>query len=144
MILRKIEYKLSAYIGPIARKIKGLDINWGYFTFTVICLVSIVVLGSNVFRTINKGYERFEIIQSERERLEKLIERNVQLKEDLKYYSSTEYIDLKAREELNLAFPNQRLVYVEHHGDIEIEQVNIEEQTELEPDWRHWYNLVMN
>ena len=119
-----------------------MNINWGYWIFTLICLFSIVLLGVNIFRIISKGYERYEIIQEERRRLEALIERNYKLREDLKYYSSKEYIDLKAREELNMAFPNQKLVYIEKNQELDFSSEEDLNQQELEPSWHLWYDLI--
>lgn len=110
--------------------------------FSFFCIVSIVLLGVNIFRIVRKGYERYEIIQMEKSRLEELIQRKIELQEDLKYYSSKEYIDLKAREELNLAFPNQRLVRIEREEELGISDEQNETSNELVPSWRLWYELI--
>lgn len=142
MIIRKIEYKFSQTFGPMIRNIRKVNLNWGLVVFSFVCMASITLLSVNIYRTIRKGYERYEIIQSERVRLEKLIEKNLQLKEDLKYYSSKEYIDLKAREELNLVFPDQKLVYVEKPKEVNIIEEDEVYEEELKPSWKHWYDLI--
>jgi hypothetical protein len=142
MFVKRFLYKLSKVIQTVDSKLGGIEINWGYWIFTAICLLSIVLLAANILRIFKKGYERYEIIQQEKERLEALIERNIELQEDLKYYSSTEYVDIKAREELNLAFPNQRLVYIEKKEDYEIDTSEKDGVFDLEPSWELWYDLI--
>lgn len=141
MVIRKIHYRLSQVYKFILRRFGRLEINWGYWIFSFICLASIIMLGMNIFRIIRKGYERYEIILNEKQRLEDLIAKNEELREDLKYYSSKEYVDIKAREELNLAFPNQRLVYIDREQYINIKEESRGEQ-ELAPSWRLWYDLI--
>jgi len=94
-----------------------------------------------MFRIIRKGYERYEIILDEKSRLEELEVKNAELYEELKYYSSKEFIDVKAREELNLAFPNQKLVYIERLEEIEIEEGS-KQENKMKPHWKHWYDLI--
>lgn len=144
MFFKKIQYRVEQGLRPIIRQILGIQLDWGYIFFSGICIVAIVLLGTNIYRTIRKGYERYEIILSEKERLEKLIEKNLALKEDLKYYSSKEYIDLKAREELNLAFPNQRLVYIEKPVSIPSGDEPREEVKKPNPSWKLWYDLLFS
>ncbi len=143
MLIRKIKYKLSKVSKGFLKRTNKIEIDLGYWFFSSICLLSIILLSINIFRIIKKGYGRYEIIQGEKERLEKLLERNAELKEDLKYYSSKEYIDVKAREELNLAFPDQRLVYIEKQEDLYIDNdTDGQRQESLKPDWRLWYDLI--
>lgn len=143
MLLKKIKYRISQVVQPILNRSINIKFNWGYWIFTFVCLLSIVLLGINVFRIIKKGYERYEIIQGEKRRLETLLVRNIQLKEDLKYYSSKEFIDVKAREELNLAFPNQRLVYIEDQETLDMfDNEDYEDIENLTPSWHLWYNLI--
>lgn len=101
-----------------------------------------MLLGANVFRIIKKGYERYEIIQQERVRLEELYAENYRLKEDLRYYSSKEYVDIKAREELNLVFPNQKLVSIEEDEILILEDEELIYLEEPKPSWRLWYDLL--
>jgi cell division protein FtsB len=141
MLFKKIKYKLTVFQKLILRKTKHFEINWMYWVLSSICLLSIFLLSLHVFRIIRKGYERYEIIQREKERLEELEARNIELKEELKYYSSTEFIDIKAREELNLAFPNQRLVYIDRSEKVEIEEVSRRKE-EIKPHWKNWFDLI--
>jgi len=145
MILQKIRYKITTVVQSFSRNTKGVNINWGYSVFSLICLLSIVLLGINVVRIIRKGYERYDIIREEKRRLESLLEKNQELKEELKYYSSKEFIDIKAREELNLAFPHQKLVYIERSdaGILQVEDSNSEnEVVKMSPSWKLWYKLI--
>lgn len=141
MFIRKLRYKLAKFARTIFQRFQVVEVNWGYWIFSFICIVSIILLGTNIFRIIRKGYERYEIIQAEKKRLEELLYKNAQLSEELKYYSSKEFVDIKAREELNLAFPNQKLVYIEKKEVIELNEEE-EEKEELNPDWRLWYDLI--
>lgn len=141
MLIRKIQYKISKVSQSLYRRTHGIEINWGYVIFSFFCIASILLLGANIFRIIRKGYERYEIIQSEKRRLEELMARNARLHEDLKYYSSKEFVDVKAREELNLAFPNQKLVYIEKEMLVELDEGEAEKE-ELSPCWMLWYELI--
>jgi len=141
MFFKKIQYKVQKLLKFIPRLFYGVEVNLGYWLFLLICFVSIVLLSINIFRIIRKGYQRYEIIQSEKSRLEELISKNIQLQEDLKYYSSNEFVDIKAREELNLAFPNQKLVYIEKEEQIEIFG-KTEQESKMVPSWRLWYDLI--
>ncbi|MBU0975678.1 MAG: hypothetical protein ABIE03_07765 [Patescibacteria group bacterium] len=141
-ILKKIRYRLSKVLNALVRKSFSVQVNWAYWIFTFICFLSIVLLGANIFRIIKKGQERYNIIQEERSRLEKLYEKNYQLKEDLKYYSSKEYIDIKAREELNLVFPDQKLVFIEEGEVPSFESEEGKESEKREPHWKLWYDLL--
>ena len=140
MIIRRIKYLFTQIVNRFSRKAGNLKINWGYMIFSIFCVISILLLGVNIFRIIQKGYQRYEIIQEEKTRLEALIEKNKALEEDLKYYSSMEYVDVKAREELNLVFPDQRLVYIEK--DFQFEESENDEKIEMKPHWRLWYDLL--
>lgn len=142
MILQKIKYKVSKAFSNIWRHSSSIHINWGYWLFSIICFVSIILLGGNVFRIIKKGYERYEIIQQERTRLEELYEKNYRLKDELRYYSSKEYIDIKAREELNLVFPDQKLVSIQDEEILIIDDEEFIYQEETKPNWRLWYDLL--
>ena len=142
MLLEKIKYKLSNIIKPSARRLGNIHVNWGYFLFTFFVTVAIILLGSNIYRIIKKGYERYEIINAEQARLDELIAKNLILEEDLKYYSSKEYIDLIAREQFNYVRPGQHLAYtikeIEYY-----EKKQPEEVKELpEPGWRNWLELL--
>lgn len=141
MFFRKLKHKILKIQQYLFRKVGGIEINWGYLIFLTICIVSIILLGSNIFRIIRKGYERYEIILKEKERLEELEQKNAHLYEELKYYSSKEFVDIKAREELNLAFPNQKLVYIEKKEPIELHESS-EEKEQFVPSWRLWYELI--
>jgi hypothetical protein len=142
MLVKKIKYKISQISKFVSARAKGFEINWGYWGITFACILGILILSSNILRIVRKGYERYEIIQQEKERLERLIEKNAQLTEELKYYSTSEFVDVKAREELNMAFPNQRLIYIEKAGDV-YEEVKVEEEsTRLQPSWKLWYDLI--
>jgi cell division protein FtsB len=141
-ILKKIEYRLGKLFKRLVRKSFTLQINWAYWIFTLICFLSILLLGANIFRIIKRGQERYDIIQEERARLEALYEENYELKEDLKYYSSKEYVDIKAREELNLVFPDQRLVLIEEGEVPNYENDKMEEKDERKPSWKQWYDLL--
>jgi hypothetical protein len=143
MFLKKIQYQLVKMLRTIFDRFKGIEINWGYVFFFLFCSASIILLSSNILRIIQKGYERYEIIQQEKERLEKLVLRNLELKEELKYCSSKEHVDIKAREELNFAFPNQHLVYIDRDTEIDIySEPQVTEETRLEPDWKLWFDLI--
>ncbi len=143
MLIRKIQYQLKKVYKVIEMRTASIEINWVNVIFTFVSSIGIVLLGVNVFRIIKKGYERYEIITEEKKRLENLLALNASLKEDLKYYSSKEYIDLKAREELNLTYPNQRLVYIEkdNKNDLDITEKK-EEVSVVKPSWKNWYNLI--
>lgn len=141
MIFRKIKYQLKKFSNFLSRRFGNFEINWGYWFFTFLSFIGIILLGLNIFRVVRKGYERYEILLEEKKRLEELYRRNAELKEDLKYYSSKEYVDLKAREELNLTFPDQKLIYIEKEVDIDIKE-DKNEQEALEPSWEHWYDLI--
>lgn len=143
LLLRKIKYKLSKTTQGSLRFLSTFEVNWGYLGFVFVCTISIILLGVNISRIVRKGYERYEIIQEEKRRLDKLAERNQELKKDLKYYSSVEFVDIKAREELNMAFPNQRLIYIEEEESVDIkDDADQKEENEVKPSWRHWYNLI--
>lgn len=142
MIIRKLKYKISQLAKPLSRKLKNFEFNWGYWAFFIVSIVAIGVLTSNIFRIVQKGYKRYEIIQQEKERLAQLQKENRELKEELEYYSSKEFVDLKAREELNLAFPDQQLVYYVDENE-EIYEIEEEESQEEEiPNWQKWRDLI--
>jgi cell division protein FtsB len=143
MILNKVKYKLSQLLKFVSTRAKGFEINWSYWGITFASILGILILSANIFRIVRKGYERYDIIQQEKERLEKLLEKNAELTEELKYYSSSEFVDIKAREELNMAFPNQRLIYIEKHEPLFLDEDDEQNAKEnLEPGWRLWYDLI--
>lgn len=142
MIIRKLKYKISQLSKPLSRKLKNFEFNWGYWFFFIISIIAIGVLTSNIFRIVKKGYKRYEIIQQEKERLAQLKKENKELQEALKYYSSKEFVDLKAREELKLAFPDQQLVYYVDENE-EIYEIEKEELEKREvPNWQQWRDLI--
>ncbi len=141
MFIRKFIYKLRLTLRPLVQRMGGMDINWGYWIFSGICLVFIILLMVNMYRIVVKGYQRYEIIQEENTRLAELISKNEQLKDDLKFYLSKEFVDLKAREELNMAFPNQRLVYVDRKEKVEVNKPSREKE-EGKKGIQEWLNLI--
>lgn len=142
MILQKIKYNFSNFIKPILRRLETLDINWGYALFSFVSVLAIVLLTGNIYRIIKRGYERYEIIQQEEERLAELELQNKELEDELKYYSSKEYIDIKAREEFNLVFPNQHLVYTVKEADFYESKPVVQIYEPPEPSWRVWKDLI--
>jgi len=141
MIFKKISYKLKSFLNPLVRKLSGVELNFGYYLFFLICSITIIILISNIIGIIKRGYERHEIIKEEKARLENLKAENEKLQNDLKYYTSKEYIDLKAREELNLALPNQKLAMYIKPVMVE-EEEKYEEIEPKDPDISLWVELI--
>jgi len=72
MIFKKISYKLKSFLNQLVRKLSGVELNFGYYLFFLICSITIIILISNIIGIIKRGYERHEIIKEEKSRLENL------------------------------------------------------------------------
>lgn len=143
MLLKKIQYRYKLISQRLRIIISKFNITASNLLFIVLSGFGIFLLSGNLIRIIRKGYERYEIIQEERARNEELLRKKMQLEEDLKYYSSIEYIDIKAREDLNMVFPDQKLVYIDDSEYIDYQlEADVEEEKEMKPNWRLWYNLL--
>lgn len=99
-------------------------------------LYLIVSLSRNLFSLIRKGGE----IKKENLKLTSLEEENRQLKEQLEFSDSQEFIEREARDKLGMAKEGEQvLVLPSNLGKITLPQTE-EKETEI-PNWKKWWNL---
>lgn len=143
MFFNRLSYKLKIGTRSISNLLHGINFNLGYTAFLLLSLVTVVVLGYNIFKVVRIGYQRYQFIKNEEQILEQLKAENLDLQEQKKYYSSPEYIEYKSREDLNLTFPGYKIVFVE--TEEKPQKIIDQSQTssiKIEPSWRLWINLL--
>jgi cell division protein FtsB len=141
MFYNKIKYTLTRFFNKFSfERINVTDIFVNLFY-----LVVIVFLGMNIFTTFNKGIEDAKKFQTEQIKLQKLLDENKKLADELEQYSSIEYKKIYARENLNLAEKNETLYYVERRSDSqEIEKLPEDTiQINLEDNFYWWKKLIL-
>lgn len=131
----------------VTRKVTNIRIEWSKAFLMMICLGLIAISLKNIYGIVERGYQRYQFIQTENERFNELLEENTRLKDDLQYYSSYEYIEYKAREELNLVYPGSKLLYVDR-GPADIERIELpgeedQHETPSEPRIQRWIELIL-
>lgn len=103
----------------------------------VLGLYLIVSLSRNIFSLIKKGEE----IKRESLKVEKLRAENEELKGQLEYASSPEFIEKEAREKLGLAKEGEQVVVLpENVEEIVLDKEKDKGKEEL-PNWKRWYRL---
>jgi cell division protein FtsB len=114
----------------------------------IICIGLIAISLKNIYGIVERGYQRFQFIQTENERFNDLFRENARLQEDLQYYSSYEYIEYKAREELNLVYPGSKLLYVNRSPEdierIELASIDREPSKTADPQFHRWVELILD
>jgi cell division protein FtsB len=143
IFFRKIKFRVNKILRQISHLSEIADVNVNYLLFIVVTTISVVVLIINIYRIVQRGYERYETIEKEKIRLEELKLTNEELHDELKYYSSKDYIYLKAREEFQMVFPNQRLVYIEKKFSRDEGEIGFDtNEKERKTNFELWYNLI--
>lgn len=95
-VIKKVQTKLS-YI-----KFDGIFLS-GFLMFILLLLVG------NILRTISNGQGNYATYLEEKADLDKLLDRNSYLKQELDYVNSAEYKALLLRDAQNLAKPEEQL-----------------------------------
>jgi len=99
-------------------------------------LYLIVSLSRNIFTLIKKGEE----IKKQNLKLESLRQENIDLKTELEYVSSPEFIEKEARDKLGMAEEGEQVVVLPKNVE-EIVLPRQEEKPEELPNWKKWYRL---
>ena len=91
-------------IGRILQRIRSkLRFNYRVMIINVMCLFGIVALGTNTFRVLSVGMQRYKLIVQENVDLTTVQEEEIQLENNLGWYTSLEFIEMQSRDYLNLA-----------------------------------------
>lgn len=77
--------------------------NYRAMIINLICFIGIAALGTNTFRVLQVGVQRYRLIAQERVDLEAVQEEGLRLESDLGWYSSLEFVEMQSRDYLNLA-----------------------------------------
>ena len=120
MFFQKLKYKIRT----INSKFTALNINWWNIFGRLILLLIIIGLSANIYSTFQKGYTTAERFQVEQEKLELIKKENDELKDQVKEYASIEYKRIYARDNLNLAHPNETIYLIDRPIELpEIEKL---------------------
>ncbi len=102
--------------------------------FVILIVVLIVLISHSIYREINdqKGI-RNNIKNLEKEKLN-LDEENTNLVQLLRYYKSDEYVELQAREKLNMARQGEHIVIVPNNNMFKQNNANQKKMS----NWELW------
>lgn len=112
MILLRIKYIINRILGSFRIKLPTTNIDWPNVAISVISTVVILILSVNIFNVIKNGTERYSLIQNEVAKLAELTRKNEELKKDLEYKLSDDYVVKISLEQLNLAYPNSKVFLI--------------------------------
>lgn len=87
----------------LAHILQGVGQNYKAILINAVCVIGIIILGSNTFRVLQVGIQRYRLIAEERADLETVKAEEESLQNDLQWYSSLEFIEMQSRDYLNLA-----------------------------------------
>ncbi len=103
--------------------------------FVILMLFLVILISYSIYKEINDQRDiRDNIKKLEQEKIS-LNEENINLIELLKYYKSDEYIELQAREKLNMAREGERVVIVPSNENSLKQVNNIQEDMN---NWKLW------
>lgn len=142
MFFQKVKYKISKILGGLRIK----DINYSSILVNLLYFSVIFFLGVNIFTTFNKGVEDIKKFQAEQTTLDRLLEENKKLKEEVEQYNSIEYKKIYARENLNLAEKNETLYYIDRPKAVqEIDKLPEDTiQISLDNNAFWWQKLILD
>lgn len=92
MILLRIKYIINRILGSFRIKLPTTNIDWPNVTISILSTVVILILSVNIFNVIKNGTERYTLIQNEVAKLAELTRKNEDLKKDLEYKLSDDYV----------------------------------------------------
>lgn len=105
----------------------------------VLGLYLIVSLTRNIFSLVKKGEE----IKEQNLKLEKLRQKNLELKAELEYVKSSEFVERQARDKLGMAKEGEQVVVLPKNvEEIVLDKEKDKDKGEEElPNWKRWYRL---
>ncbi len=120
MFFQKLKYKIR----NINSKFNSLHINWLAIFSKGLLLLIIVALSAEIYTTFEKGFITANRFTEEQEKLEVIKKENEELKDQVKEYASIEYKRIYARDNLNLAHPNETIYLIDRPLELpEIEKL---------------------
>lgn len=113
------------------------------FGVNMICVVGVAFFAVNIFNVIGLGIERYNLIQSEINKLETLKSQELQLRADLIWFSSLDFIESQSRDNLNLANEGDSIVVIPEGIFGNVTEIKSEDdKIETVPDMRNWLKLI--
>lgn len=122
--------KLNMRFIQFKRWITHLGLAMNYISLSLFLFLIIIFLAFNIISVYQRGKKNFDLINAEKEKLEKLKEEGNQLEKDLDYYSSLYFVEAFAKENLSLSRRGERL----YKFDDGSEELSILDLRELNTD----------
>ena len=113
------------------------------FFINFFCVVGIILIGTNIINVVNLGIERYNLIQDEVETLALLKEEEAQLKAELDWFTSLDFIESQSRDYLNLSNEGDLILVVpDYFSEVQKDSSEEEELLSLSPDISLWWKLL--
>ena len=140
MFFQKIKYKLDKFLNRLTfRPIHLNDIIEICFFIALVIWLSV-----NIITTFNKGLDNIQSFDNEQSKLSALRDENAVLSEEVKRYSSVEYEQIYAKENLNLATKPETLYYVNRNtSPTEIDKLPEETTRITLQDSIYWWKKLL-
>ncbi len=111
----------------------------------ITCVIGVGFFAVNIFGVIKLGIERYNLIQNEVDKLNALKLQEDQLRADLDWFSSLDFIEAQSRDYLNLANEGDSILVVPEgvFSNVSNESTTENDDSEVSPDIRNWLNLIL-
>ncbi len=128
MLFKKLSYNIrSAYKKlPLHNKVFDIfkyNISTDKMILALITIIISTYLIGSIYKSLN-NINKYKILNQEKKYLEELVEENKELRGTLKYYGSSFYKKLYARESLNLVQPNEELFEIIRKENIDYKNLD--------------------
>ena len=113
------------------------------FFINFFCVIGIFLIMTNIINVVKLGIERYNLIQDEVEKLALLKEEEAQLKAELDWFTSLDFIESQSRDYLNLSNEGDLILVVpDYFSEVQKDSSEEEELLSLSPDISLWWKLL--
>ncbi len=108
--------------------------------FIIVIVASVFVI-NNLIRSIYSLWQKQHLLVNAQRELAEEQKRNKTLKKQLKLVESPEFVEKEARDRLFLSKPGENQIILPRDAIATTEATTAKTQSDLEPNWRKWWNL---
>ncbi|HEX9804183.1 MAG TPA: septum formation initiator family protein [Candidatus Dojkabacteria bacterium] len=142
--MKRIQYNLEKRFQVLSSSFKEIGLAWPYIVGMFLMLMIIGLLTINIWNVYSQGKRNFDQLLIQREKLDKLVIENEDLKEEIEYKKSPQYIESFAQENLYLSRLGERIFKIEDQDKevYELEEIN-SDPIELESNEEWWKEIFL-
>lgn len=151
MIIARIKYitkKIGGKLGGNLQFLQNINFDFKNVLISVASILIIVILLINIINVIKNGTERYSLIQTEVDKLNILKKKNDDLKKELAYKSSDDYLIKVSLDELNLVYPNSKVYFIKGENSlvpyVDVKKEVLRETKVVKTKLEEWFDLFFN